>query len=122
MTMPPRSPLAAGFPNGPMVGADGQVTSPWRLFFVSLYTRTGTAQGVSSSSAASSIAAEADARAAAVTKLEAAIAAEAGARATAETAETKAREAADAALGQQIATAAAATPDPSILARLWFGA
>ena len=69
-------------PVAPLVGPDGNITTPWWAYLLVLQRRTGGAVGVSSSDNAALIAAEQAARIAADTALQAAISAEATARAS----------------------------------------
>ena len=93
------SPYSAAFPSGPLLDPTTQMlTTAWRAFFISLYSRTGSSAGGTISGLQSAIDAETTARAAEDTALEGDIAAEATARANADTTEKAARTAADAAL------------------------
>ena len=93
------SPYSAAFPSGPLLDPTTQtLTTAWRAFFISLYSRTGSSAGGTISGLQSAIDAETTARAAEDTALEGDIAAEATTRANADTTEKAARTAADAAL------------------------
>ncbi len=81
------SALNAGFPTGPLVNpATGEINPAWRLFLLSIYTRTGGAVGLSTGSAATvtALADETAAREAADTAASNALAAESIARAAAD--------------------------------------
>lgn len=90
--------LHAAFPSGPLTDESGNLTSAWRGFFQSLYTRTGGAPGESSDTTAiqAGLAAETTARASADVTLTNAIAGERSAREAADAAEANARASADA--------------------------
>jgi hypothetical protein len=92
------SALNAGIPSGPLLEADGTLSSAWRGFFMALYARTGGAYGTTVVGVQNDVDAEAAARATADTTLQAHIAAEATARAAGDASEASARASGDAAL------------------------
>ena len=92
------SALNAAIPSGPLLEADGTLSSAWRGFFMALYARTGGPYGTSVAGLQGNIDAEAEARAAADTTLQSHITAEATARAAGDASEASARAAGDAAL------------------------
>lgn len=89
-------------PIAPLVGPDGNITTPWRAYLLVLQRRTGGTVGVSAGDQAALIAAEQAARIAADNALQAAIAAEAAARAAADAAEAVTRASMDAWLESQL--------------------
>ena len=92
------SALNAAIPSGPLLEADGTLSSAWRGFFMALYARTGGAFGTSVAGVQGNVDAEAATRAAADTTLQSHIDAEATARAAGDASEASARAAGDAAL------------------------
>ena len=92
------SALNAAIPSGPLLEADGTLSSAWRGFFMALYARTGGAYGTTVVGVQSELDAEAAARATADTTLQSHITAEATARAAGDASEASARASGDAAL------------------------
>ena len=92
------SALNAAIPSGPLLEADGTLSSAWRGFFMALYARTGGAFGTSVAGVQGNVDAEAATRAAADTTLQSHIDAEATARAAGDASEASARASGDAAL------------------------
>ena len=91
--------LRSAFPSGPLIDPTTQImSSAWQQFFLSLYTRTGQANGVSTADLTQSLAAETSERQAADAQLSGQIATETTQRGDAIAAETAARTAGDAAL------------------------
>ena len=87
----------AAFPSGPIADDLGNLSSAWRGFFQSLYTRTGGANGISSDTSAleAELEAERQARINADLALTAGLAAERAARQEADSTEVMARQMAD---------------------------
>jgi hypothetical protein len=92
------SALNAAIPSGPLLEADGTLSSAWRGFFVALYARTGGPYGTSVAGVQGNVDAEAATRAAEDAVLSGDIASEATARAAGDASEASARAAGDASL------------------------
>lgn len=88
--------LNAAFPAGPLLEADGTMSTAWRGFFMALWARTGDATGTTVTAVQNNVDAEAAARATADTTLQGHIAAEASARAAGDASEASARANGDA--------------------------
>lgn len=87
----------AAFPSGPIADDSGNLSSAWRGFFQSLYTRTGGANGISSDTSAleAELEAERQARVAGDVAMASGLAAERTARQAADSTETQARQTGD---------------------------
>jgi hypothetical protein len=114
--------LKTGFPNAPFIDpVTGDLAPVWRSFILSLYQRTGSAEGISNTDTAASIAAEAVTRAAGDAQLAASVTNEATLRTAAITAEANARITAIANLTAQVAGLSTGQQSPQTLAAIWFG-
>jgi hypothetical protein len=100
VTAPP--PLAAAFPASPVADETGNVTAPWRAFFMALLARTGASVGTDVAGVARTVTTETAARAAGDTALAVSIAAASAAQTAALAAEVARAEAAEAVLAQQL--------------------
>jgi hypothetical protein len=92
------SALNAAIPSGPLLEADGTLSSAWRGFFMALYARTGGAYGTTVVGVQNNVDAEAATRAAEDAVLSGDIASEATVRAAGDASEASARAAGDASL------------------------
>lgn len=113
----------AAFPSGPIADDSGNLSSAWRGFFQSLYTRTGGANGVSSDTSAleAELEAERQARINGDLAATAGLAAERTARQAADSAEMRLRQDADAAEARARRAADALLVPIAQLCSMWAG-